>query len=497
MKLKNIVLLFILLYILCSCALLGPDYKKPVVQTPNKWQENSTNTLSSESNVDISNSAWWRIFNDNNLNQLIENSLINNNDIQTAIGNITIAAGNLQQIKMAWVPTVSLGGTTGIGQSFAASNTINNSTLSSLNNNSSISNSTNNFNFYSGGLIPSYSLNIFQQLKKQDAAQLNLELATANKNAIRLAIISQVSGSYFTLLALNDQLENQQNLLKHLDKLLELAKIQLKYGLATQSDVDNYQQKLSQAKMQLPVIEHNIVITTNAIRVLVNDNSEQISNISRLSSITTNSVIPINLPSTVLNYRPDIKIAEAQVKIANANIGVATSNFFPHIYLTTPVGGYNSQLGELFAVSGDFWIAQISATMPILNLGLYGIIKQAKGQYYVTYYNYIKTVRSAFAEVNNNLSGYEKIQQVYTEANILFNANDSSSKLSQLNYQNGYISYTDNLASQVALDNAKIMLSQTKLQQLQAIISLYQSLAAGYNYNNTDKAKQFGNGHDV
>ncbi|MCE2706151.1 MAG: efflux transporter outer membrane subunit [Proteobacteria bacterium] len=493
MQLKKIILM-ILPIMASSCAIFGPSYEKPVVETPQTWQSHPTNVQFVESGVNLSDMSWWNRFNDEKLNELINQALENNNDIQTAIGNITSAAAQLQQVKMNWVPTVSLGGSASFGSTFNSSTSSSNPAISSSSN---ILGANNNFNFYSAGLIPSYSINIFQQLKQQDAAKANLALATTNKDAVRLTVISQLTASYFTLLALNEQLEQQTELSTNLSKLLELVKVQYQYGLANINDVQNYQQKISEAKMQIPGIKQNIVVTQNALQVLVNRTTYKITSNHKFTAINTNGIIPANLPSTVLNNRPDIRMAEEQLKIANANIGVATTNFFPKINLTTPIGGYNAQLGNLFSSSGDFWTAQIMAVMPILNLSLYSLITQAKGQYYVAYYNYVKTTKSAFADVNNSLSGYEQTQQTYKEANVYYDTVSSTSKLNTLNYKNGYISYPASLSSQIANNNAKIILIQTKLQELQSIIALYQSLAGGYNYKNSDKPKKFDNSLDA
>ncbi len=497
MKIKTIILVCTPI-VLVGCALLGPDYKKPNVDTPKAWQESSSNTQTIESSVNLSDTSWWNRFNDATLNQLIDEALANNNDIQSAIGNISVAASNLQLVNMAWVPTVNLGGSASTGSTFNSSNSSSNPLINNLATASGNSISgNNNFNFYSGGLIPSYSINIFQQLKKTDVAKANLSQAKATKDAVRLTVISQVCGSYFTLIALNKQLTQQKQLVNHLETLLNLVKIQYKYGIATLNDVQTYQQKLSETKMQTPNIEHNIVVAQNALQVLINKNPNKFINLNDFDKISTQGVIPINLPSTVLRNRPDIHMAEEQLIMANANIGVATANFFPHLSLTTPIGGYNAQLGSLLSGNSDFWAAQITAVMPILNLGINSLIKEAKGQYYIAYYNYVKSIKNAFADVNNNLSGYSSIQSTYNEANVLYNSAYTSATLSTLNYKKGYISYPDSLSNLITQDNYSIILTQTKLQELQGIISLYQSLAGGYNYKNTEKLKKFNDEHDV
>ena len=478
---------------LSSCMLFGPKYNKPDVATPNNWSESSTHVLVSESMQLVLN-TWWTQFGDSTLNQYVESAITNNNDLQTAIGNITVAAGKLQQINMQWVPTVSLAGGAGYGETFNNSNSITDQTLNSLANTVPV---PNNFNYYSGGLIPSYSINVLQLLKQGDVARANLDLAIANKNAIKLAVISQVVGSYFTILALNEQVASEEKLIANLSTLSQAVTIEAQNGLATQMDVNDYQQKLFQAKMQLPTLKYNLVASKNALAVLTNKNPDEIKTSTAFSQVEIHNKIPLNLPAQVLAMRPDIQAAEDQLKIANANIGVATSNFFPRIMLTTPVGGYNTQLGSLFRANGDFWAAQINATMPILNLGLYGLIKQAKGQYYIAYYNYVKAVRQAFSDVNNNLARYDNMQQAMLAADNLYRTAQNNAKLSEISYSHGYIANPANLANQVNYDNAYIAYTQTKLNQLQSIIGLYQALGAGYEYRSSDdKVKHFGDNHD-
>jgi NodT family efflux transporter outer membrane factor (OMF) lipoprotein len=484
---------------LFGCALFGPTYKKPQVTVANNWTESANNVELIAESTNILINHWWTQFNDSTLNQYVESALNNNNDLQTAIGNITVAAGKLQQVNMQWVPTVNLSGGAGYGETFNNTNSISNQTINSLTSGIPLPNNQNNFNFYSGGLIPSYSLNVFQQIKAGEAAQAHLNLALANKNAVKLAVISQVVGSYFTILAISEQITLQQQLIDNLTGLEAAIKVEAENGLATQTDVNDYQQKLFQAKMQLPSLKYNLVASTNALAVLTDQNSAAILGTNKFSQINLNNKIPLNLPAQVLARRPDIQIAENQLKVANANIGVATSNFFPRIALTTPLGGYNTQLGSLFSANGDFWAAQINATMPILNLGLYGLVKQAKGQYYIAYYNYIKAVRQAFADINNSLSNYDNMQQTMREANNLYNSAQANAKLSTLSYQTGYIANPTNLANQISYNNAQLLYSQTKLHQLQSIIGLYQALGAGYDETESQTAvniKKFGDSRD-
>ena len=464
--------------ILCGCGLMGPTYKKPLIPTPTHFRSDSTGVLV-ESGVNFSDTSWWARFNSLTLNSLIDDALKHNNNIQMAVGNIAIAQAQLKRVNMSWIPTISLGGTAGVGQA---------------NYNSGVQNS---FNFYSAGLVPNYSLNILKQIKQGDLAKDNLEKQRYAKDATRLAVISQIVGGYFTLLAIHEQIAQQQKLILDLTEIVELTQIQYKRGYVALTDIQQYQEQLEQAKIQLPALEHNKTVIENTLSVLLNRSLGKITQDNKFADIDINGIIPINLPSSVLRNRPDIMQAEAELKIANADIGVATANFFPSINITTPIGLLNTNYSSLFNPSGDFWVAQITAIMPILDLGLYALLKEKKAQYYVAYYNYIQTVKLAFADVDNNFSNYNTLVKMAISAKSLYEVANSNAKLNQKSYQLGYLSYMDTVSSRLVLDNAQLNLTQVKLQQLQALVNLYQALAGGYNYNNSDKLNKFGDERDL
>jgi outer membrane protein, multidrug efflux system len=243
-------------------------------------------------------------------------------------------------------------------------------------------------------------------------------------------------------------------------------------------------------------VENNIVYLQNALNVLLGKNPGNIVRNNTWSQINLENKIPINLPSEVLLNRPDIRQAEQQLKMANADIGVAKSNYFPSITLTSPIGAFTSQLTGLFNPSGDFWYAQILATMPILNLGLNALIKEKKAKYYVAYYNYIQAVKTAFADTDNSLSSVVKAKDTHATAVKMYNIAAENTRLNLENYHLGYMSYPESLSSKITQDKTKITLTQVKLLQVQAILKAYQALAGGYNYKNTDKSTPIDDAHD-
>lgn len=472
---KKIQYLF-LVAILSGCAIWGPNYSKPENAAPNKWRSEDAYTLMGAES--LPEMAWWGKFHDPLLNQLVESALDSNNNIQSAVGNIYKARGILQRIKMNWVPTISAGA----GYS----------TPNFLDYNTSSPDSSGG---YSAGFIPSYSLNILQQLRTQEQANANLIASVAAKNAVRLAVISQVVGSYFSLRAEEYQLVLQKRLVKDLTDIVRIYSTAYKHGLISLYVLQQYEINLANAKATVPIIEYNIVNFQNTIHVLLNQNPGVIEPSIDFMQLASKNIIPGNLPSQVLNNRPDVIKAEQILKAANANIGVNTSVFFPSINLTTPLGYTSSALSGLFGNSQSYWTYQAGLNMPILNLGAYGAIKAAKGQYYADYFNYVETVKNAFASVDSSLTAHQKYTDSLDQMKKFYDSTNQRYKYQDSRFKEGLVNYPELLTLRVTLNQSGIMLAQSKLTQLNSIVKLYQDLGGGYMYKNNESAVDLGKGH--
>lgn len=490
MQIKQISMLAVIAA-LSGCALWGPSYKQPDADAPESWVSKDSLSVLDKSNesadiTKLANMKWWEQFNDPVLNKLVEYTLDHNQTIQQQIGSIIQAQGNLQAVQMGWVPTLSFspgyrstGSYTGV-----PNNSVGNYTVGG------------NVGYYVD-FIPSYSLNIMQQLRQQEAAKAGVGLAKYQKDAMRMTIIGQITGSYLSLRGYDYMLTLQKQLEIDTGKQYELGKAQYKEGYISLLTLQNYQQQYETAKAQVPIMQNNIVSTRNAIRVLADKNPGTVARGSDFLQIPTDNLIPVNLPSTVLRARPDIRQMESGLIQANANIGVATSQFFPTINLTGNTGFASSGLNSLFNAGSDFWQAQAAAAMPILNLAIYGQIKGARGLYYQAYWNYINTVRTAFAQVDNGLSGHDKLTKSYKDQTEAYKATVTAYNLEDGRYKQGLDSLMPVLQYKIQMEQSALTLASSKTNQLQTIVSLYQALAAGYEVNNTDKPNtKFGDGRD-
>ncbi len=474
MKIKtNYLLLITLATVVSSCGLLGPDYAKPDIKSPETWR--TKDNLSIAESTNIAETAWWHKFNDAQLNGLIESALANNNNLQMAMGNMLQAQAQLGKVNMGWVPTINGGGGGLIGQMFDG-----NFTNKSANPIPNANNTFNNFNGYGYGIMPSYTLNVFSQIKQGEIAKLNLAMQQQSIYAIRLGVVSQVANSYFTLLGLHRQLELQQELLHDAEEMRKLTLVQYNNGAISDLKLSGLDQYIASIKANIPIIKTNITKTENALQLLTNCNPGKIAIKNHFNNISTKNIVPVNLPSKVLKNRPDVVAAEYQLQLANANIGAVTSMFFPSINLTGALGQGTATLGNLFSAGGDFWTTQLGAAMPFFNMGLYKEIDSAKSKYYTAYYNYVQTVKNAFSEVDNGLSAHDSATSNYDEhTNALNRANDIYSS-SNKRYRKGAIAYVDLLNAKLNVDYAKAQQNHAKIDQLNSLVGLYQALGGGY-----------------
>lgn len=492
MYIKALIISFLLLILNIGCSTFNPRYKQPTLKTPENWNNNIHNNITIV-DKDIPKLEWWKEFNDSTLNSLITIALKNNNNIQISIGKVLEANAIKQRANYSWIPTIDLELSTGITQllndNMTLSSTIPQS-LSSLPSPKDITTRT-------IGLLPKYNLNILRQLKSQDIANLNLHLQKYAMNAIRLAIIDQVSSNYFTLLGLKKQLLLQRSMLVDARNIKKHLLIQYELGNISMQKVIATQQLISTIRQNIPTIENNLTKTQNALKLLINKNPGKIITSSSFDNININNIIPINLPSQLLKSRPDIAIAEYQLRISNAEIALAASQLFPSINLTGIIGNIGYYLKDFASFTTNLIGGSIAAGTPVFDMGIFANINKNKANYYSAYFNYIETVRRSFVEVENQLSEYnttkEKVKyQSYTLINSY-----KQYQLTQSMYELGATSYLDTLITKLNVDYSLIELNKYKIKQINNIVKLYSTIGAGYYASGDVQPKKFNDEHDI
>lgn len=441
--------------IINSCSLFSHPYTKPNLDIPNKWNEldinlNTNNITKSES---LAQMQWWQQFNDPNLDQIIKSALAHNNDIKISMTNLANAQVQLKQVNLSWIPTVPL--LLGFSQ------------MPVLNNPS-----------YFLGLFPSYTLNIFSQIQAQNQAKYQFEALKYTVNSVRLTIIGQTAGSYFTLSSQHRQLQLTQDLLKIYQQQEMAYQKQYELGLANVKIISDTSSNIMQVEAQIALLQNNIIISQNALRYLTNQNPGKINLATNFNHLNANVIVPGSLPVTVLANRPDVQAAEEQLKARNAEIGLAYSNLLPSLQIDAFLAQTTSNLNNNNSRSVN--MTEAYASVPLLNPKIYEQIDSNKALYSKDYYTYEQTVRKALRDVENDLSAHKLYVKRYDDFKHVQLSLEQGCNNDLIQFQNGLINYTAVLECQINLNQANILLVQSKLDKLVAIVALYQDLGGGY-----------------
>lgn len=443
---KNILSLFILVSSLVACS----NHNPPEINPPLKFNSASINQNITES---IPYLAWWKQFDDPKLNQLLESGLKNNNDVQIAYANLNQAQGQLRQVQLSWIPFVDILAGYTSNPAFGDIGT-----------------------FYS--IWPQYTINLMQLPFLQKQAEYNLALQQAKISAVRLTLIGQITSSYLTYLGEQRQLELLKKLQHDLQLMAKIKQQAFNGGLSSEQEVELLQAQEEKIVAQQKIVANNLVSSQNSLRYLLNQNPGTISTKNNFELINENMLQPGSLPASVLANRPDLLMAELQVRVAGEGINVSASNLFPSVQLDRfmAMQSGNGVLGTPNApttMNEAYLDWQISPSV-------FGQIEAQQGSYKAATYNYIKTARQILRDVDNDFAQTNYLAAHLQAETKAYTHTQRQFQLQNNLYNQGLIPYFEVINSQILLDNQALTINQSKLQYLMAQVKLYQDLAAGY-----------------
>ncbi|MFC4891444.1 efflux transporter outer membrane subunit [Pseudofrancisella aestuarii] len=464
---------------LTACSFFSPEYERPKTDTPNVWLHEGDTTTTDKQKWDLPKLAWWRLFNDPQLNSFITIALKDNQQLQVAIGNIKQSEAEIEKANYAWLPTASVGGGGFIGQAFGTN--INSSIPQAK---QFLSQGTETFGGSLVGVVPSYTINLVREIKIGEVARYSKKMQTELKNTTRLSIITQVAASYFSLVTAKAQLDLQIRKVEEYELLQYFAQKQYDAGAASSLSIKMINQQLESERGKIASIKNDIVHFENSLSVLMGQNPSKVISGKTLNEINTSHEVPVNLPAKVLENRPDVAIAEYRLQTANANIGLARSQFFPSIDLTGAFGNATLALAQLATMNAGVWAAEAVAAVPVFNMAILADSDKAKAQFYQGYYEYINTIHKALQDVNDSLSEHSSAKETMKRDMLALEATNEQTIIFNKKYEKGAISKMEFTGASINNTNAQMQVNQTKLKELISIVNLYQSLGSGYDVDN-------------
>ncbi len=448
--------------LLTGCA-VGPDYRRPAIDTPPSWR------LTDAEAKDLANTAWWEQFGDPVLDNLLRAALRENLDLQIATARIDEFAGRYGVARADLFPQV------------AASAEASRQRTTEETGNALPSGFHSTLDNYSAALNATWELDIWGRIRRAtESARAGLVASEEGRPAVILSLVGSVAASYVNLRDLDRQLEIAKETAKSRGDSLALFKLRFEGGVANEVEYVQVKSLYEEAMATIPAVEKAIAQQENALCVLLGRNPGPIPRGKAIEQLPIPAV-PAGLPSGLLARRPDILAAEQNLVAANANIGVAKAAYYPAISLTGFFGVASTDLSDLFTGPAKVWGYSVPVSAPLFTAGkIAGNVQAAEAIQRQTLAEYRKAVQEAFREVDDALADQARTREQLAAQASQVQALLRYVALAQLRFDNGYTSYLEVLDAQRSLFSAQLAYAQNQGALLQAMISLYKAMGGGW-----------------
>ena len=456
-------LLSLLTVIFCGC-MMGPNYQRPPVDTPQTWR------FEDKEAKDVANTVWWGQFDDPVLDDLIRTALRENKDVKIAAARVEQFAGLYGTTRAALFPQIDAAASAGRQRS---------SELIGLSPGEGQINTT--FNSYEINLNGSWEIDFWGKLRRAtEAARANLLSTEEARRSVILTLVSSVANSYINLLDLDKQLVLTKRTSENYKESYDLFTLRFQHGIVSEMEVSQAKSQYEEAAANIPLFEKTIAQQENSLSVLLGRNPGPVPRGKTIDKLTLPAV-PAGLPSDILAARPDIRRAEQDLIAANANIGAAKALYFPTISLTGLFGWASNDLSDLFKGPAKTWSWAVPVSAPIFTGGsIAGQVKSAEAVQKEAVVTYQQSIQTAFREVEDALVDQKRTKEQIASQSAEVAALRDYVRLARDRYDNGYTSYLEVLYSESKLYSAELALAQTQGGLFQALVNIYKAMGGGW-----------------
>jgi len=442
---------------------VGPDYVRPTIDSPTAWR------IDYPKAAEVANTKWWEQFGDPVLNGLIETALRENRDIRIAAARVDQFLGALMSTQSQSLPQLGYGAD------------VSRTRASRVSQPPLPPGADPYFALYQGALAASWQLDLFGRVRRlSEAAQAQVYASEQVQRGVVLTVVTGVATSYVTLRALDRQLEIAQATAANFGETVRIFRLRYKFGIVSQTEVSQIESQYQQALAAIPAIGQQIAATENLISILLGRNPGPIARGKSIDQLVA-PLIPADLPSTLLQRRPDILQAEQNLIAANANIGAAKAQYYPSLSLTGALGTASTAFGNFLTGPASLWQLAAGLTGPIFTFGaIEGQVHTAEGQTEAAVNFYQQTILGAFRETNDALVGSRnKLEESEFQATRVLALREFA-RLSRLRFDNGLASYVEVLVADNELFAAELASVGTLADRYRQLINVYQAMGGGW-----------------
>lgn len=452
------------LWCLAGCA-VGPDYQRPAdrVLTPGGFRGETPAATNS-----LAQLPWRQVFHDDALQALIRTALTNNFDLRVAVTRVEQARASAAQARGQYYPQLDYAVSAGSGKNIGAGDTpspngVRGSSLAAY-------------------ATASWELDLWGRLRRlNESARAQYLASREARRDVQISLIALVAQNYFQLLALDRELAIARQSTNSYGASLKIFNERLHGGVASKLETASAEALMDAAAATIPDLERQVALQEDQLRRLLGQNPGGIVRGGVALDQQTPPEVPAGLPSALLERRPDLREAEAQLRSANAQVGVAKAGFFPKLDLTALFGEVSPELSAFTSGGGAAWGLAAGLTGPLFHGGqLRAQYAQARAAREQAALQYESAVNTAFQEVADALISREKLAAARTQQARAVDACQEAVKIAMERYRLGQADYYEVLQEQQLLFPAENSLVQYQLNQLLSVVQLYRALGGGW-----------------
>ena len=452
--------LAVLVLLTTGCA-VGPAYQRPTTPDVIAYKEAGDWVMAVPADA-LERGPWWQLFNDPVLNELVARVDVSNQNVAAAVAAYAQARALVAEQRAGFFPSVTLGG--GASRAQSSGTTRNN---------------------FQASLGAAWEPDVWGRLQSvANGAAATAAASAADLATARLSAQGELAVNYLSLRQQDAQKALLASALAGYGRALEIAQNRYNAGIVAKTDVLQAQTQLANARADEAGLQRTRAQLEHAIAVLVGQAPGNFA--VPAVAIWQPSVpdVPVGVPSTLLQRRPDIAAAERRVASANAQIGVAKAAYYPSLSLNASVGAAASQVTELFSAPAALWSLGLSAAQVLFKGGaLDARLDGAEAAHAQAVARYRQVVLSAFQNVEDQLTGARVLQ---TQQVLRAQASSAADQVEQqvLNrYNSGQVGYTEVITAQTTALNARRALVQASADRQTTAVALIQALGGGWQAN--------------
>ncbi len=456
---------------LAGCA-VGPNYRRPMVPAPSQWTAPQTRGVAK--GVEPETDFWWKSFRDGELDSLIQRAVEANYDLQLATARVEEARAATGLARSNYFPQVGAGAAVtrvrqiGVGLAPSRSAQLFNYETNAYDINANLS----------------WEIDLFGRIRRRvEAAKGDVAASEQDRRNVLITVFGDVARYYSELRGAQLRLEIAKKNIATAEDTLALTKARVAGGQATEREVAQAEGELESVRSQVPRLNTDIELAIHRLGVLVGKQpgelDEELSKQAAVPPVPPD--VPTGIPSDLLERRPDIGSAEAQLAAATARVGVAKADYFPRFTLLGNAGREANQLHDLSLGFGDYFGVGPTLSLPVFTGGrIRSNVEIQNARVRQTAAIYKSTILRAFEETENALVAYANEQDRRDRLEATVRSDETSFDLANVQYKAGLTDFLTVLDAQRQMYTNQDLLAQSQTSVTTNLIALYRALGGGW-----------------